>query len=375
MSVVSSVRFAGLVSIIITLLVWAQTVTADEDYLLGGGDTVTISVYDQPDLSTEARISQDNGTITFPLLGEVAIAGLSPAQAGKKIAGLLERGKFLKNAQVALTVKDFRSQKIPVMGQVNKPGEYSLMGESKVVDLISQAGGLKDDAADVITVVKKDGDKSVKHEIDLLRFYAGDMSQNITVSRGDFILVPKMDTFYIHGEVKRPGQYRLERGMTVMQALSVGGGLSERGSLSGMKVTRGKGDGTTKKVDVDLTDKLQPNDVLYERPDKPMTSNELNIEKIFQILRTRIQLVIGVFLGCVLVAAIITFQLPKMYQATATLNFDFSSSNPIDSRGRSVLSEESYLTTQVGILQSLNVAQQVVSGLSDYQRDRVIAAL
>jgi polysaccharide export outer membrane protein len=263
MSVVSSVRFAGLVSIIITLLVWAQTVTADEDYLLGGGDTVTISVYDQPDLSTEARISQDNGTITFPLLGEVAIAGLSPAQAGKKIAGLLERGKFLKNAQVALTVKDFRSQKIPVMGQVNKPGEYSLMGESKVVDLISQAGGLKDDAADVITVVKKDGDKSVKHEIDLLRFYAGDMSQNITVSRGDFILVPKMDTFYIHGEVKRPGQYRLERGMTVMQALSVGGGLSERGSLSGMKVTRGKGDGTTKKVDVDLTDKLQPNDVLY----------------------------------------------------------------------------------------------------------------
>jgi uncharacterized protein involved in exopolysaccharide biosynthesis len=106
-----------------------------------------------------------------------------------------------------------------------------------------------------------------------------------------------------------------------------------------------------------------------------MTSNELNIEKIFQILRTRIQLVIGVFLGCVLVAAIITFQLPKMYQATATLNFDFSSSNPIDSRGRSVLSEESYLTTQVGILQSLNVAQQVVSGLSDYQRDRVIAAL
>jgi polysaccharide export outer membrane protein len=131
------------------------------------------------------------------------------------------------------------------------------------VDLISQAGGLKDDAADVITVVKKDGDKSVKHEIDLLRFYAGDMSQNITVSRGDFILVPKMDTFYIHGEVKRPGQYRLERGMTVMQALSVGGGLSERGSLSGMKVTRGKGDGTTKKVDVDLTDKLQPNDVLY----------------------------------------------------------------------------------------------------------------
>lgn len=236
---------------------------AAEDYLLGGGDTVNITVYDQPDLTTEARISQDDGTITFPLLGEVAVSGLSPEQAGQKIANLLERGGYIKKPQVSLTVKEFKSQKIPVMGQVNSPGEYLLSGESRVVDLISQAGGLKSDAADIIIVVKKDGDKSVKHEIDLLRFYAGDMSQNITVSRGDFVLVPKMDTFYIHGEVKRPGSYRLERDMTVMQALSVAGGISDRGSLSGMKVTRSKGDGTTEKVGVELTDKLKPNDVLY----------------------------------------------------------------------------------------------------------------
>ncbi|HEB87784.1 MAG TPA: polysaccharide export protein EpsE [Gammaproteobacteria bacterium] len=236
---------------------------AGEAYLLGGGDSIDIVVYDQPDLTTAVRISQDDGTIAFPLVGEVAVSGLSPEEAGRKIAKLLKEGGFIKNPQVALTVKEFQSQKISVMGQVNNPGQYSLMGESRVIDLITQAGGLKDDAADIITVVKKEDGKQVKREIDLLRFYAGDMSQNIKVSRGDFVLVPKMDEFYIHGEVKKPGMYRLERGMTVMQAVSVGGGISDRGSLRGIVVTRILGDGATKKFKLDLTSKVKPKDVLY----------------------------------------------------------------------------------------------------------------
>jgi polysaccharide export outer membrane protein len=236
---------------------------AAEDYLLGGGDTVNITVYQQPDLSTEARISQDDGTITFPLIGEVAISGLTPEAAARKIAKMLKDGGYLKRPEVALTVKEFQSQKIPVMGQVKEPGEYALKGESRVIDVISQAGGLKEDAADIIIVVKKSGDKTIKHTVDLLEFYSGDMKQNIKVSEGDFILVPKMDTFYIHGEVKRPGVYRLERGMTTMQALSVGGGVSDRGSLKGIKVTRRMPDGSTEKVEVELTDELKPDDVVY----------------------------------------------------------------------------------------------------------------
>ncbi|HED14790.1 MAG TPA: polysaccharide export protein EpsE [Gammaproteobacteria bacterium] len=235
---------------------------AAEDYLLGGGDKIQISVYEQPDLTTNVRISQDDGTITFPLLGEVAIAGLSPEAAGSKITKLLKDGGFIKDPQVSVSVQEFLSQKIPVMGQVNSPGEYSLKGESRVIDLIAQAGGLRTDAADVITVVKNEGGKSVKYEIDLLQFYAGDMSQNIGVSRGDFILVPKMDKFYIQGEVQGPGMYRLERDMTVMQAISVGGGITGRGSLKGIKVTRHKADGKTQKIRVELMDRLQPNDVI-----------------------------------------------------------------------------------------------------------------
>ena len=248
---------------IIFTTVFSSHTGAAEDYLLGGGDVVNIKVYQQPDLTTVARISQDDGTITFPLIGEVAIAGLTPEAAALKIARLLKDGGFLKKPQVALTVQEFQSQKIPVMGRVNQPGEYALRGESRVIDMITQAGGLKEDAADVIVVVKESAGKTIKNEVDLLKFYDGDMSQNIKVTEGDFILVPKMDTFYVHGEVSRPGMYRLERGMTVMQALSVGGGITDRGSLKGMKVTRRLPDGTTKKIGLDLTDELQPDDVMY----------------------------------------------------------------------------------------------------------------
>jgi polysaccharide export outer membrane protein len=249
--------------VLLSALLSQSAVLAAGDYRIGGGDTVNIVVYGQPDLSVERRISQDDETIIYPLLGEVAIGGLTAEAAGQKIARLLKEGGFIKNPEVAVKVEKFSSQTIPVMGQVGKPGEYILEGESRVIDLVAQAGGVKPDAADIIFVVKNENGKSVKHEIDLLQFYAGDMSQNVRVNNGDFILVPKMDAFYIHGEVKRPGSYRLERGMTVMQAVSISGGVSARGSLKGMKVTRQKEDGTPEEIKLELNDKLQPNDVLY----------------------------------------------------------------------------------------------------------------
>ena len=249
--------------IIFIATIFSSFAGAGEDYLLGGGDTVSITVYQQPDLATVARISQDDGTITLPLIGEVAISGMTPEAAARKISSLFKNGGYIKKPQVGLTVKEFQSQKIPVMGQVNKPGEYALRGESRVIDMISQAGGLKSDAADVIVVVKEQEGKTIKHEVDLLRFYAGDMEQNIKVSEGDFVLIPKMNTFYIHGEVKQPGMYRLERDMTAVQALSVGGGITGRGSLKDIKVTRRLSDGKTEKMEVELNDELQPDDVLY----------------------------------------------------------------------------------------------------------------
>ena len=233
------------------------------EYLLGDGDTVKITVYGYPDLTLAARISP-KGTIPYPLLEVVTIGGLTPEAAGRKIARLLKDGKFINSPQVSLSVKDYTSQQIHILGQIANPGNYPLEGKSTVVDMIARAGGVTDAAADEIYVVENAaGGKPVRHAIDLLRFYDGDMTQNIQVTRGDTILVPKMNTFYIHGEVKRSGEYRLEKGMTVVQALSIAGGVSGRGSLKRIKVTRRLADGKTEKIDVDLTDNLKPDDVLY----------------------------------------------------------------------------------------------------------------
>jgi polysaccharide export outer membrane protein len=263
-STTANIKLFGTLWLVLFLLaIHSSHADAAEDYILGGGDIVSITVYQQPDLTTDARISQDDGTITFPLIGEVVISGLTPEAAAKKISRLLKDGGFIIRPEVALTVKEFQSQKIPIMGRVNQPGEYALKGESRVIEMITQAGGLKEDAADVIVVVKENSGETTKHEVDLLRFYAGDMSQNIKVSQGDFILVPKMDTFYIHGEIKQPGMYRLERGMTMMQAISVGGGISGRGSMKDIKVTRRLPDGATEKVELELIDELRPDDVVY----------------------------------------------------------------------------------------------------------------
>jgi polysaccharide export outer membrane protein len=235
---------------------------AAEGYSLGEGDTVKITVYEQPDLTAVVRISHA-GTITYPFLGEVAIAGLTPDTAGRLIASRLETGGFVRAPQVSLTVEKYRSHQIPVLGQINKPGKYSLEGKTLVIDLLAQAGGLTKDAADVITVVRNDAGRPVRYLIDLVRFYGGDMSQNVEVASGDIILVPKMDIFYVYGEVNRPGVYRLERDMTTMQAISVSGGLTGRGSTGGIKVSRRRPDGSIQKVEVELTDTLQSNDVLY----------------------------------------------------------------------------------------------------------------
>ena len=114
---------------------------ATGEYLLGDGDTVSITVYDHPDLTLTARISPE-GTIPYPLLEEVAIGGLTPKAAGRKIAKMLVDRGFIISPQVALAVKDYTSQQIHILGKVSNPGNYPLEGEGTVVDLLARAGGV-----------------------------------------------------------------------------------------------------------------------------------------------------------------------------------------------------------------------------------------
>ena len=233
---------------------------------LGEGDSVRITVFQNPDLTTETRISE-RGIITFPLIGEVVIAGLTPAGAEAEIAKQLVRGKFVLKPQVSLNVMRVRSRQVSVLGQVARPGRYPLDDtSSNLSDILAVAGGVSPTGDDNVTVMVKRNGKTAKLEINVPTMYrTGDLSRNLQLENGDTIFVQRAPVFYIYGEVQRAGSYRLEQAMTVMQALSLGGGVTPRGTDRGLKIRRRTPDGTFQAIDARLTDPVQPDDVIYVR--------------------------------------------------------------------------------------------------------------
>ena len=231
---------------------------------LGAGDSVRITVFQNPDLTTETRISEA-GTITFPLVGEIALAGLTPALAEARIAEQLVKGKFLVKPQVSLNLVQVRSRQVSVLGQVARPGRYPLDDtSSNLTDVLALAGGVSPTGDDNVTVTMKRDGKIVKLDVDIPAMYrTGDLSRNIRLENGDIIYVQRAPVFYIYGEVQRAGSYRLEPSMTVMQALSVGGGVTARGTDRGLKIRRKGPDGQLHAIDAKLTDLVQANDVIY----------------------------------------------------------------------------------------------------------------
>lgn len=241
----------------------AATVHAAEEYRLGAGDVVKVTVYNNPDLTTEAQIAED-GAISFPLIGKVTLAGLSKSAAEASIARLLVEGRFLKQAQVNLLISDYRSQKASVLGEVNKPGKYTIGPASTVTDLIAQAGGISEKGSHVVTVIRqgKDGAQA-KEEIDLHNVLAnGRAAPNMRVGNEDIVFVPPTPVFYIYGEVQKPGAYPLNPNLTVRQALSVGGGLTVRGTERGLRISRRGPDGGVRTIAAGLGDPVQAGDVV-----------------------------------------------------------------------------------------------------------------
>ena len=233
-------------------------------YSLGPGDVLKITVYNNPDLSTEAQVSS-SGRITFPLVGEVDVGGLDAATVEARLTQLLSERKLLVNPQVNVLVSQYRSQQVSVLGQVTRPGKIPLDAASSLTDLLASAGGISPTGADFVVVVSKAGDGTVRRrEVDLNSMLLGsDLAENVKVTNGDIIYVPRAPMFYIYGEVQNPGTYRLEREMTVMQALSVGGGLTPRGTQRGLQVHRRDGQGATQTLAPRLTDRLRENDVVF----------------------------------------------------------------------------------------------------------------
>jgi polysaccharide biosynthesis/export protein len=229
------------------------------DYRVGPGDLLRVSVFDHPELAADLRVSQ-SGNLTFPLLGQLAVAGKSPHDIESTLVEGLAGGGFVHQPQVSVLVIDYQSQKISVMGQVTRPGQYALTASQHAIDLLAEAGGVVNlVAADDATLIKRNGDRV---PIDLVAMFAGDPRQNPEVAAGDTIYVPRAPQFYVYGEVQRPGVYRLERRMTVSQAISAGGGLTPKGSDRRALVKRRDATGKERKLSVSASDLLEPDDVL-----------------------------------------------------------------------------------------------------------------
>jgi polysaccharide biosynthesis/export protein len=233
--------------------------------VIGPGDTIRISAYRNPDLTTEARLS-DEGKLNVPLVGEMKLSGMTPDQAAKRIADRLKQGKYVLDPQITVTVVQARSRLVAVLGFVNSPGRYELDGISaKISDVIAMAGGLDPNASDKIILQPSGGGRNEPVTVDLSSIIQGDASKNIDVRGGDSIFVPRAAVVYVYGEVQKGGAYRIEGEMTVMQAISLAGGITPRGSENRVQLRRKGSDGKWKQGNVKLTDVVSPDDVIYVR--------------------------------------------------------------------------------------------------------------
>ena len=249
---------------VIVFILNAPCFAAAKGYLMGPGDAVRITVFQNPDMATETRISE-LGSVAFPLLGPVEIGGLTPAQAEIRIAGLLKSGNFVPRAQVTVVVTQFRSRQVSVLGQVNRPGRYAIEEPSmRLTDMLAVAGGIANGGADSVTVIRSAESGEQRVEVDLLGLFDAPAGpRNLEVANGDTVFVPRAPMFYVYGEVQRPGTYRLERRMTVLQAVSLAGGLTPRASEKGLRINRRVLNGPMKNISAGMGDFILQDDVIY----------------------------------------------------------------------------------------------------------------
>jgi polysaccharide export outer membrane protein len=250
--------------LLVPVMLFVGNAMADE-LPLGPGDYLKISVYGNPDLTLETKISEV-GNITFPLIGVISLQGLTTSKAETKISDLLREGGFVKKAQVNIIVTTLQSQQVSILGQVLKPGRYPMDGKRSITDMLAVAGGIAPDGGETVTVIRTQNGKSAKRTIDILEMiHSGNLAENYDLEPNDLVYVERYPRFYIYGEVQRPGVYRLEKAMTVVQALSSGGGITLRGTERNIKIKRRDAAGVLQIITTKADDLVQSDDVVYVR--------------------------------------------------------------------------------------------------------------
>jgi polysaccharide export outer membrane protein len=268
-----------LVRIVGLCVLWATTplgvagAQPSADYRVGPRDQLEITVFGHADLSGSYTVSAD-GSISFPLIGELPVAGRTPRDIEGAIAQRLAEG-FLKNPQVSVRVAEFRSQRVFVMGEVGQPGPVALTGSLTLLEAVAKAGGLSKTAGTELIVLRRNdpadtaagplllGQAGAREiaRVGLAELQSGRIKENIALQDGDTILVPTAEPVFVLGQVKTPGMIPYTRDLTVFKALSLAGGATDLASTRRIRIIRIVG-GEKKEIPAKLTDVLQPGDTL-----------------------------------------------------------------------------------------------------------------
>ncbi|HSI44022.1 MAG TPA: SLBB domain-containing protein [Methylotenera sp.] len=344
-------KFFALISLCAMPLMFTTSAVAEEkvDYLLGAGDSIRVNVFQNPEMTTETRVSE-NGTITYPLVGEIKVGGKTIQAAEQVVAQALIKGGFVKKPQVNIVLLQVRGNQVAVLGMVNRPGRYPLetfnthlseiiataggvtpvagngiavlsgtrdgqpykyeldiaslflnekksedvmvnngdviyvipgnqvsiigqvlrpgrfsleSGKMNLVDALALSGGMVPTAADTVVITGMRDGQPFKREVDIPSLFLSKDTSDVFVVSGDQIYVHRAPVYYIYGEVQRAASYRVERNMTVVQALAQGGGPTIRGTQRNIKLYRRDEAGKIEKTTPKMTELIKPDDVLY----------------------------------------------------------------------------------------------------------------
>jgi len=251
---------------------------AQQDYLIGPQDELRIEIWDHPDLTREVSVSL-SGSFTFPLIGEVKASERSTEQVQREITKRLADG-YLINPQVTVTITEYRSKQVNILGEVNSPGTYPYTRQTSLIELISTAGGLTNEAGPDAYILRSEENKPVDipsvsrrgqsegvdlncamQRVDLTDLLQTGQDLYLSLKENDTIYIPRADFFYVLGEVSKPGQYKLEKDTTVLKAISTAGGHTKKANLKKIIIVR-EMEGKERELQAQLSDPVIADDII-----------------------------------------------------------------------------------------------------------------
>ena len=253
------IRLASWLLSALVVLCWAVSPATGQEYAIGPRDVLGITVWGQADLSRDYAVDPD-GFIPFPLIGRVKAAGSTPKELATQLTELLGKD-YLVNPQVIVAVKEYLSQKVQVLGAAEKPGVYYLTGPTTLLEILSRAGGFGSTAGKQVLLVRNNGvsdGSSAAVRLSLEKIQAGDPSENTRVQSQDIVIVSKAQaySYFIFGEVRKPGAYTLDKDTNILEGITVAGGFTDKAAPSRTRVIRSTPQGQ-QVIEVDMNDILR----------------------------------------------------------------------------------------------------------------------